>query len=104
VLASQTPVTYRRLLRNGGIEVYSQSDGSTSYPRHVFLTSIIDPQGNALTLNYDSQLRLTSLIDAAGRQTTFTYGIAHWPFLISRVTDPFGRSATFTYDAVGRLT
>jgi len=103
VLASRTPVTYQRQLRDGSIEVYAQSDGSAAYPRHVFLSEVIDPQGNALTLNYDNQLRLTSLTDAVGRQTTFTYGQPGQPLLVTQISDPFGRSATLTYDSSGRL-
>ena len=47
VLASQSPITYRRYLKDGTVEVYAQSDGATSYPRNVFLTKIIDPRGTA---------------------------------------------------------
>src|SRR5262249_8990069 len=86
-----------------GLEIYAQSDGSAGYPRNIFLSKVIDPQGNALTLNYDSQQRLTSLADAVGRQTTFTYGAPGRPLMISQITDPFGRSANFAYDGLGRL-
>jgi YD repeat-containing protein len=106
VLASQNPVVYRRQLRDGTVETYAQSDGAASYPRHVFLNSITDPQGNTLTLNYrvvSNQVLLTSLTDATGRQTTFSYGVAGSPLLITRITDPFGRSANLDYDAEGRL-
>jgi YD repeat-containing protein len=103
VLASQAPVTYQRQLPDGSIEVYAQSDGSTSYPRNVFLSQIIDPQGNALTLTYDSQMRLISLTDATGRQTTFTYGLSGEPLLVTQISDPFGRSANLAYDGSGRL-
>lgn len=102
-LASETPVTYRRQLGNGTIEIYAQSDGSTSYPRNIFLSKVIDPQGNTLTLNYDSEMRLLSLTDAIGRQTTFTYGLSGQPLLVTQITDPFGRSASLTYDSSGRL-
>ncbi len=107
VLTSQNPVTYQRQLQDGSIEVYSQSDGSTSYPRNVFLTSIIDPQGNALQLNYSNtggHVKLTSLTDATGRNTTFTYASAVSTLLITQITDPFGRSANLAYDGNGRLT
>lgn len=103
VLASRTPITYQRQLRDGGIEIYAQSDGGTSYPRNVFLSQVIDPQGNAVTLNYDSWQRLVSLADATGRQTTFAYGLPGQPLLVTQITDPFGRSATLTYDSGGRL-
>jgi RHS repeat-associated protein len=106
VLQSTSPITYQRSLRDGSVEVYSQSDGSTSYPRNVFLTKIVDPQGNALKLNYTiagGQVKLASLTDATGRNTTFTYGSSASPLLITAITDPFGRSATLTYDGGGSL-
>jgi len=99
----QTPVTYRRQLKDGSAEIYAQSDGSTTFPRRIFLSQIIDPQGNALTLAYDSQLRLTAVTDALGRQTTLSYGLSAYPLQVTRITDPFGRSATLAYDAFGRL-
>src|SRR5581483_7621003 len=70
-LVSQSPITYRRTLSDGSTEIFAQSDGSATFPRHIFLSQVLDPQGNALTLNYDSQMRLTSLVDATGRQTQF---------------------------------
>ncbi|TGQ51032.1 peptidase C39 [Mesorhizobium sp. M1C.F.Ca.ET.193.01.1.1] len=103
VRASGSPITYRRQLADGSTEIYAQSDGATAYPRRIFLSQIIDPQGNALTLTYDGQQRLISLTDAVGRLTTFTYGLAGRPFLVTKITDPFGRSATLAYDANGRL-
>jgi RHS repeat-associated protein len=102
-LASQSPVTYRHQLGDGSTEIYAQSDGATASPRHIFLSQILDPQGNALTLSYDGQMRLTSLTDATGRVTTFTYGITGHPLLVSKITDPFGRSAVLTYDGNYRL-
>jgi RHS repeat-associated protein len=103
VLTSQTPITYQRQLQDGSIEAYAQTDGSTGYPRKIFLSQIADPQGNVATLNYDSQLRLTSITDAVGRQTTFSYGLTLQPMLVTRITDPFGRSAALAYDSSGRL-
>ena len=103
VLVSQSPVTYQRKLGDGSIEVYSQSNNATAYPRNIFLSQVIDPQGKALTLAYDNQLRLTSLTDATGRQTTLSYGMIQAPLLVTQVTDPFGRAAYLTYDSQFRL-
>ena len=94
---------YNRYLPDGTIEVYAHSDGATNYPRRLFLTQIVDPAGNKVSLTYDRLLRLTSITDATGRNTTFGYELATNPLLITRVTDPFGRSATVTYDTGGRL-
>ena len=56
---SATPITYQRQLRDGSIEIYfpiRRQHGSD--PRNIFLSQVIDPQGNAVTLGYDTQLRL----------------------------------------------
>ena len=106
VLTSQSPVTYQRQLQDGSVEIYAQSNGSTTYPRNVFLSQIVDPQGNTLTLNYDNylgQIRLQSLIDATGRQTSLTYGLPNFPTIVTQVTDPFGRTASLGYDGSQRL-
>lgn len=98
-----SPITYERRMSDGSVEVYAQSNGASVAPRRVFLTKIIDPAGNALTLNYDTQNRLATITDAIGRNTTFTYGHATNPLLITTITDPFTRKAILNYDANGRL-
>ena len=103
VRTSAAPIKYERRLSDGSKEVYAKWDGATVSPRRIFLTQIIDPAGNAVTLNYDNRLRLTSLTDATGRSTTFDYGLSAQPLLVTQITDPFGRSATLTYDSMGRL-
>ncbi|MBS1165544.1 MAG: wapA1 [Proteobacteria bacterium] len=103
IRTGNSPIAYRRLLRDGSAEIYAQSDGSTTYPRRVFLTAVIDSDGNTSHLNYDGGGRLTSLTDALGRNTSFTYGLAAQPLKITRITDPFGRAASLTYDSSGRL-
>jgi RHS repeat-associated protein len=102
-LTSSNPVTYRRSLSDGTVEVYSESNGGTGTSRLVFLTQITDPAGNAVKLTYDAQLRLTSVVDATSRATKFTYGLGSSPLLVTKITDPFGRSAQLAYDSSGRL-
>ncbi len=99
---SSSPIQYERQLPNGAVQVFSQPDGVATFPRHVFLTAVRDPQGNVLTFTYDATLRLVSAADALGQVTTLSYEDAD-PLKITRVTDPFGRTATFSYDASGRL-
>ena len=91
---------FERQMPDGGIEKYEQSDGGSN-PRY-FLTQVIDPQGNAVTLSYNS-LRLTSITDALGQVTEFTYGLTSDPLKITQVEDPFGRIATFEYNTSGQL-
>ena len=102
-LVSETPIVYERRFPDGSKEVYATSDGATSYPRRVFLSQIVDPKGNALTLNYDGNFRLTSIQDAIGQSTTFSYGNPTNSWLITTITDPFTRKAQLTYDEAGRL-
>ncbi|NNM52275.1 MAG: RHS repeat protein, partial [Pseudomonadales bacterium] len=103
VEVSIQPVVYERRLVDGGKEVYSQADGSTMWPRRIFLTQIVDPSGNTATLHYDSQNRLTDVTDATGQALKFAYQNSALPLLITQVTSPDGRSAKIGYDAQDRL-
>jgi RHS repeat-associated protein len=98
------PISYEMLSGSGSKLIFSQSDGSVGTSRKVFLTQIIDPFTNAVTLAYDSNLRLTNITDAIGQVTTLSYSNATDTNKITRVTDPFGRFASFDYDSLGRLT
>lgn len=94
---------YVLMLKDGSQQVYSTFNGATTYPRTIFMTQFIDPQGNATTLNYDASFRLTSTTDAMGRSTTYTYGLTSYPLLITKITDPFSRFTSMTYDTSQRL-
>jgi RHS repeat-associated protein len=98
---SASPIRYELSQQDGSKDVFGLSDGSTFSPRRIFLTQRINPAGNVTTLTYDAQLRLATITDAVGQVTTFAYENAD-PFLITKVTDPFGRQAIFTY-ATGKL-
>ena len=91
------------LSRDGTRKVFSQSDGSIGSSRKIFLTKLIDPYGNAVSLSYDANLRVVTITDAIGQVTTISYDHPTDIFKITKVTDPFGRFATFDYDASGRL-
>ncbi|MGC4089428.1 MAG: RHS repeat-associated core domain-containing protein [Polyangiaceae bacterium] len=104
--ATGTLTSYTLTHPDGSVDTYAHLDGGTTYPRRVFLTSIADPQGKALTLAYDGSHRLTTITDATGgRATTFCYdptrlncaGYSGGSLLISRITDPFNRSAKLNY-------
>lgn len=95
---SSSPIRYELEYPNGAIDVFAASDGSTSSLRKVFLVERRDAFGNTTSLTYDSQLRLTAITDAAGQKTSLDYEETD-PYLITRVTDPFGRSAILTYEA-----
>lgn len=99
--------SYERRLANGSKQVFALSDGGSTQ-RKIFLTQVMDAAGNAVTLNYDSNLRITNIVDAIGLATTFSYGSTNPTdnlyYKITKVTDPFGRFATFDYNGSYQLT
>ena len=101
--SSGTATSYERHFQDGSKEVFSKFDGASTYPRRIFLTSVVDANGNTTTVNYDSSLRITSVVDAMGRTTTFSYGLTSYPLLVTQITDPFSRTTQFTYDSSQRL-
>jgi len=103
LLTRTSPGTYELLSPDGSSLVFGQSDGGVT-SRRVFLTQVVDPAGNTVTLTYDSDLRVTTITDAIGQQTTLGYADAADTFKITAVTDPFGRSAAFGYNTAGQLT
>ena len=103
VLVRTSSSTYEKRFPGGAKEVFSVSDGSTSYPRRVFLSSVVDAAGNATTLTYDTIFRITTISDSLGQPTTLTYGLTADQWKITKVTDPFLRFATFEYTS-GQLT
>jgi RHS repeat-associated protein len=103
VLVKTGAASYERRLPDGSKEVFALSDGATSYPRRIFMTQLVDPAGNAVSVGYDASLRVTTLTDALGQVTNISYESPADPLKITRVTDPFGRFATFEYTN-GQLT
>jgi RHS repeat-associated protein len=102
-LTRTSPNSYEMLAVDGSKLVFSQPDGSAGTSRKVFLTQIVDPTGNALTVGYDGLLRVVSVTDGIGQVTTLSYTNATDNYKITKVTDPFGRFATFEYDSTNRL-
>lgn len=105
VLVRTTSTSYEKRFPDGSKQVFSLSDGSTSYPRKVFMTQWVDAAANAVGLSYDSSFRITTVTDALGQVTTLSYELSGQPLKITKVTEPFstGRSATFAYNANGQL-
>jgi len=105
VLKKTSASSYEITHRDGTRQMYGQVDG-VSYPRRLFLTSIIDPSGNTTQIQYQQVsgvgLRLTGIVDPLGQLSTFSYTHAD-PLKITQITDPFGRSAQFSYNASGKL-
>ena len=104
-ITSDTPARYERRFPDGSKEVFGQAGPGGLR----LLSAIIDPQGNAATLQYDSHYRLITVTDALGLQTHLYYELASNPivtpvqkdYLVTKVTDPYSRSATFDYPVPG---
>ncbi|PYI94750.1 MAG: peptidase C39, bacteriocin processing, partial [Verrucomicrobia bacterium] len=95
--------SYERRLPDGSKEVFALSDGATSYPRRIFLTQIVDPAGNSVSVGYDASFRVTTITDALSQVTNVSYELPADPLKVTKVTDPFGRFAAFEYTN-GQLT
>ena len=84
---------------NGSYEQFTQPGGGVG---QFFMTAVVDAAGNKVTLAYDSLLRITTITDAVGEVSTLSYQ-SSTSLLVSKITDPFGRAASFTYTADGHL-
>ncbi len=85
------------------VDVFASSDGSTLWPRRVFMTSRTDQQGNSLTYTWNSSGRLTHVHDSLNLATTLSYDHPTDSLKITKLTDPFGREANFDYGVSDRL-
>lgn len=98
--ASQ-PNFYQLAFPDGTVETYDNNAGGGTI---LYLTKRVDPQGNTTTINYaPGTAQITSITDSLGQQTAFSYGLVTDGLKVTKVIDPFGRSASFTYDPQGRL-
>ena len=104
VRVSTTPIRYERRLADGGVEVYAVADPAPAGERRIFLSEVRDARGHAVSLTYDADYRLVALTDAIGQVSTLHYDASEAPRLVTGVTDPFSRTATFGYNATGQLT
>jgi RHS repeat-associated protein len=98
VLVSAT--SYERRFGDGSKEIYAQPNHVTGAGRQVFLTALVDAQGNSLTFSYDKMFRLVAVTDAIGQVSTLSYALTADPYKITKVTDPFGRTAKLAYSLV----
>lgn len=87
--------------------------GNSSVP---LLLSIEDLHGNRVNITHNAQGAITSVghsmlpatlaapgVPSAERNWVFTYGVFNNHSRVTRIDDPFGRSATFDYDNDGNL-
>ncbi len=92
--------TFDTLTQNAGLYTLTRKD-QTRYNFNTSgkLASIVDKNGNTMTLTYSGN-DLTQIADTAGRTYTLTYSPNHQ---ITQLTDPLSRTVSFTYDASGNL-
>jgi RHS repeat-associated protein len=103
LLRRTSPTSYKMTFPDGSKLIFAQPTSSLGTSRRVFLSQVVDPSGNVVTLTYDTEFRLVAITDAIGQVTTLSYDLAGDDLKITKVTDPFGRFATFDYDTHGRL-
>jgi RHS repeat-associated protein len=89
--------TYEMIYPDGSKKVFGLRTPSSQ----IFLTQVVDPAGNAVTLTWEDtpsgDKQLTAITDAIGQVTTISYEDPDHSGLITKVTDPFGRFAKFEY-------
>jgi RHS repeat-associated protein len=93
ILKRTSASTYELTYPDGSKKTF----GPVSDSLGLALSQVTDPAGNAVTLTYDGNARLVALTDAIGQVTTISYEHTNNSALITKVTDPFGRFATFEY-------
>ena len=91
--------SYTRTKPDGTVQTFGLADGTGRF----FLTELTDPQGNSVVINYDGNFRITTITDAVNQVTTLAYvsntlGNSGF-YKVASITDPFGRSASFSYDS-----
>ena len=82
-----------------GLTYHFQSNAGNTAGQTAQLTSIVDRNGNTLTLAYTGN-NLSSVTDGLGRALTFSYSGNH----LTQMQDWSGRTYQYGYDANGNLT
>jgi RHS repeat-associated protein len=102
-------VSFTRNLPDGSAEKFTLALGAGTWNTKYFMTEVDDPQGNPVTIHYDSLMRITWLQDAAGQRSILCYSDSSAPCVagaqpppsnlqVTEIIDPFGRTARFGYD------
>jgi RHS repeat-associated protein len=98
VLTNPSSVNYNLRFKDGTVYQFQTNSPVFAVP----LTSIIDPNGNVITLtrNPADLLQLTQVTDPVGRTLTLTYDSSD---RITSITDPLGRTVSYIYNSQGTL-
>ncbi|MEO0585863.1 MAG: cysteine peptidase family C39 domain-containing protein, partial [Bacteroidota bacterium] len=93
VLEVLTNDTYKKVLPDGTEIFYEHFIGTTGTSRRVFMSRIVDPQGNQINLAYDTNPsypeRIIKITDATGLETDFSYAYSGEPYLVTSIEDPY---------------
>ncbi len=95
--------SYILLSPDGSRSEFARAVGDL-HTRRFLLTRMTDCAGNSVGVIYDAASRLAAIQDAIGQVSSFHYDLPSDGYKITRIIDPFGRTATFKYDGGGRLT
>ncbi len=105
---------------SGGYELLRHDLVKYAFNNQGRLSSVVDRNGQGVTLSYDGAGRLTSITDAAGRTISFSsnadgtlnsitapgnqsVAFGYTGGRLTSVTDLAGKTTSYTYDAAGRL-
>lgn len=110
---------YTRTLTDGSKLIYASPDGSTTYPRRVYLSQVVDPQGNAVTLSYEPCSAVAAWGYAGytggmtvGQPSGYGGGMAiesysgsgHGGLSLTAITDALGQVTHIKHDALLHIT
>jgi len=91
---------YDTLTKSGGTFTLKRKDQTRyNFDTSGKLASIVDKNGNTITLGYTGG-NLTTVTDPTGRQLTLSYDGSN---RITQITDPAGRTIRFAYDEFSNL-
>ena len=94
-----TPLSSSSQRISGLVSITDYSNATLTFQRDpqtpINITSITDPTGRSLKLQYDAQNRITSLTDPIGRTVTYTYDAAGH---LASVTHPDGAKWQYAWD------
>jgi RHS repeat-associated protein len=98
ILRKLSPTRYELEFEGGDKAIYDIPAGTASL--QPFLVELRDRWGFSLHFGYNAQVRLTTITDAANKVTRLQHDTLG---RIRVVWDPFGRHASFNYDAYGNM-
>lgn len=92
---------YNQLVKNadGSYTLTNRQQGRYLFGSNGQLTSIVDKNGNVVSLSYTGG-NPTTMVDPFGRTLTLAYDSNNH---ITQVSDPLGRKLSYSYDANGNL-